>query len=344
MTPPAPTDSSTMRALVLDGPGAPAELSARRVPVPEATAGEAVVEVHAAAVNRSDLLNVLGLPITTYPRVPGRDFAGVVVAGPEELVGSQVWGTGSGDLGFSRDGSHAERLAVPAAALVPLPATMSLEQAGAAGLSYLVAFDGLTKAGLGGEPDQAVLVTGAAGGVGAAASALARQRGARLLAAVLDEREREAVLAAHPEATVVVSGEQPLPEAVARATDDKGADIVYDTIGNAVFADCVASLAEGGRMVVITAVPGAEAPLDLFGFYRRSAVLLTANTTRLDSAWAGGLLRELLPGFESGALPPPEIAEEMALEDCADAYQAVQEGRPGRVVLRCATEEGSVDS
>src|SRR5262249_55626067 len=95
------------------------------------------------------------------------------------------------------------------------------------------------------------------------------------------------------------------------------------------------------RMVVITALPGAEAPFDLFGFYRRSASLLTANTTRFDSSWAGGLLRELLPGFESGALPAPTIAEELPLESCADAYRAVQEGRPGRVVLRCADEEGS---
>src|SRR5262245_56047868 len=110
MLPPAATDPTTMRALVLDGPGAPAELSARRVPLPTAAAGEAVVEVHAAAVNRSDVLNVIGLPLTSFPRVPGRDFAGVVVDGPADLVGGRCWGTGSGDLGFSRDGSHAERL------------------------------------------------------------------------------------------------------------------------------------------------------------------------------------------------------------------------------------------
>ena len=97
---PAP---ATMRAIVLDGPGAPAELHARRAPSPQAGPEEAVVEVIAAAVNRSDLLNVIGLPITTYPRVPGRDFCGTVVAGPPELVGTTCWGTGSGDLGFSRD-------------------------------------------------------------------------------------------------------------------------------------------------------------------------------------------------------------------------------------------------
>ncbi len=346
---PAP---ATMRAIVLDGPGAPAGLQARRAPSPQAGPDEAVVEVIAAAVNRSDLLNVIGLPITTYPRVPGRDFCGTVVEGPAELIGTICWGTGSGDLGFGRDGSHAERLVVPVAALVPRPAAWTAVEAGAAGLSYLVSADGLDRAGLASAGPAAaagredpiaptVLVTGAAGGVGSAASALARWRGARLVAAVADEIERDAVLAAHPEAVVAVAGTDDLPKVVGAATDGRGAEIVFDTVGNAVFADCVASLADGGRMVVITAIPGAEAPLDLFGFYRRSATLTTANSTRRDSAWAGETLRGLLPGFESGELPPPVVAEEFALEDCVDAYRAVQEGRRGRVLLRCADEKGS---
>ncbi len=351
MKPAVTTARETMRAIVLDGPGAPAELRARRAPSPQAGPDEAVLEVIAAAVNRSDLLNVIGLPITSYPRVPGRDFCGTVVEGPAEFLGTTCWGTGSGDLGFARDGSHAERLVVPVAALVPLPPGWSAAEAGAAGLSYLVAADGLGRAGLlGGTADGVprddasaltVLVTGAAGGVGSAASALARSRGARLVAAVADPVERDTVLAAHPEATVAVAGTDGFPAVVAAATEGRGADIVFDTVGNPVFADCIAGLGEGGQMIVITAVPGAEVPLDLFGFYRRSATLTTANSTRRDCVWAGETLRGLLPGFESRELPPPLVAEEFSLEDCAHAYRAVQEGRRGRVLLRCADEKGS---
>jgi NADPH:quinone reductase len=85
------------------------------------------VEVQAAAVNRSDVLNARGsFAFTTLPRIPGRDFAGAVVEGPPELVGKEVWGTGGGELGFLRDGSHARYLAVPRNAVVPKSATLSV--------------------------------------------------------------------------------------------------------------------------------------------------------------------------------------------------------------------------
>jgi NADPH:quinone reductase len=70
--------------------------------------GEVKVRVLAASVNPSDVKNVQGkMEDTTLPRIPGRDFAGTVVAGPSDMVGREVWGTG-GDVGFSRDGSHDE--------------------------------------------------------------------------------------------------------------------------------------------------------------------------------------------------------------------------------------------
>lgn len=81
-----------------------------------------LVELCAAAVNRGDLLNALGsFPLTTLPRIPGRDFAGIVVEGPHELVGTEIWGAGCGDLGFSRDGSHAGYIVVPRDAVVRKP-------------------------------------------------------------------------------------------------------------------------------------------------------------------------------------------------------------------------------
>jgi len=327
-----------MRALVLEGATDLADLSIQEVASPRLRPGRAIIAVAAAAVNRSDVLNASGMiPVTTHPRVPGRDFAGTVVAGPKDLLGKSFWGTGGNALGFGEDGSHAELISVEVEALVPLPATMTLVEAAAAGLSYFVSSHGLAKAGLGEEPEQTVVVTGAAGGVGAAAASQVVWRGAQLVAAVLDQAERDAVLAAHPGAVVAVAGEDPLEDVVGAATDGGGADIVYDTVGNAVFAGAVESLADGGRMVVITAVPGAEpVPLDLFGFYRRSATLLTANSTFAGPAVAGEALRALLPGFEAGALAPPSIAEEFALEDAAQAYEAVRQGRHGRIVLRPA--------
>src|SRR5215218_240173 len=109
----------SMRAILIEHPGDPSELRPTEVPRPEPGEDEALVEVHAAAVNRSDVLNARGsFPFNTLPRIPGRDFAGVVVEGPRELVGAEVWGTGGGELGFIRDGSHARYLAVSRNAVV----------------------------------------------------------------------------------------------------------------------------------------------------------------------------------------------------------------------------------
>jgi NADPH:quinone reductase-like Zn-dependent oxidoreductase len=111
-----------MKALQFARFGAPDVLEIVDRPTPEPGDGEAVVRVEAAAVQPSDVKNVAGaMEGTVLPRTPGRDFAGVVVSGPDELRGRAVWGTG-GELGFSRDGTHAEYVRFPVAGLRPRPA------------------------------------------------------------------------------------------------------------------------------------------------------------------------------------------------------------------------------
>src|SRR5579862_4717107 len=121
-----------MRALRIHEFG---DLSKLRVEeIAEAVPGkdEVKVRLRAAAVNPSDVRNVEGkMEGTTLPRTPGRDFAGVVVDGPAALVGLEVWGTG-GDIGFTRDGSHAESIVIPAAAAVRKPPSLKFEEAACA--------------------------------------------------------------------------------------------------------------------------------------------------------------------------------------------------------------------
>ena len=84
---------------------------------------------------------------TTLPRIPGRDFAGVVNAGPAEWIGAEVWGTG-GDVGFTRDGTHAELLAVPTASLRRKPSTLSFDEAASVGGNYMAAWCGVEATGV----------------------------------------------------------------------------------------------------------------------------------------------------------------------------------------------------
>src|SRR6202012_3135370 len=107
-----------------------------------------IVKVHSAGVNMSDVKASLGaMSKARWPRTPGRDFAGVIVDGSQDLLGQEVWGTG-GDLGITRDGSHADYLVLPATAVRPKPPVLSLLEAGALGVPFVTAYDGLSRCGL----------------------------------------------------------------------------------------------------------------------------------------------------------------------------------------------------
>src|ERR1700745_4086085 len=136
--------SASMRALKFDRTGSLDDLHIEEVPIPIPAAGDVLVEVKAAAINPSDIKNVQGkMHETTVPRIPGRDFAGVVVNGPDELLGRSVFGSG-GNLGFGRDGSHAEYVAVPV--VLPLPKNLSFEQAAGIGVAYVTAWAAMVNA------------------------------------------------------------------------------------------------------------------------------------------------------------------------------------------------------
>jgi NADPH:quinone reductase len=137
-----------MRALQFKAFGDPAaQLALVDLPDPQPRSGWAVVRVHAASVNPSDVKNVAGqMEGTVLPRVPGRDFSGVVEAGPSDWVGTGVWGTG-GDVGFTRDGSHAGLIAVPESALARRPAALDQAQAASVGVAFVVSWMGLADYG-----------------------------------------------------------------------------------------------------------------------------------------------------------------------------------------------------
>ena len=323
-----------MQAILIERFGEPSELQQKEVPRPDPGEGEVLVEVHAAAVNRSDVLNARGsFPFTTLPRIPGRDFAGVVVEGPKELVGTGVWGTGGGELGFIRDGSHAQYLAVSRNAVVPKSDTLSLEEAAASGLAYVTAGSALVELG-GVSAAETILVTGAAGGVGSAAVMIARWKGARVIGAIKDESERARAERAGVEVIVDTSREE-VTDAVLEATDGRGANLALDAVGGPLFEPALSSLGEKGRMVVITTIPDKQhVSFNLLDFYRKGLRLFGLMTSFLDAEGSAAVLKDLGPGFDEGSLRAPAIAERYPLEQAGIAYARVESGEAaGRVLL-----------
>ncbi len=300
------------------------------LPEPTRHVDTAVIRVEAASVNPSDIKNVSGaMAQTTLPRVPGRDYAGVVESGPANWVGARVWGTG-GDVGFTRDSTHAEHVAVPAASLSRMPERLSFEEAASVGVNFVTAWCGLVEAaGLRG--GETVLVIGAGGGVGGAAVQIARHLGATVIGSARVPPPKGAAILAGPERLLI--GPADLSGALREATGSRGVDVVFDTVGGAMFRTALACLACGGRLIEITAAGQREAHFDLADFYHNESRLFGIDTLKRDTITASLILNRLSAGFAAGDYRPPPIAAVLPLSQVVEAYRLVTGGTNGRIVL-----------
>jgi NADPH:quinone reductase-like Zn-dependent oxidoreductase len=270
------------------------------------------------------------MPHAVWPRTPGRDFAGVVVAGPAEWLGVAVWGTG-GDLGMTRDGTHATYLTLPVQALSRKPASVSLAAASAVGVPFITAHEGLRRAGLDGVARN-VLVLGANGKVGQAAIQLATRAGAKVVAV---ERGEGRYIGHASTSLQVFSAQEPaLAEKLMAAFDGRGADIAYNTVGSPYFQLALDSLAVGGTQVLISTIER-NVPFDILAFYRRNLQMLGVDSLKLSATQCAGILNGLLPGFDDGSLKAFEVDEAglLPLEQAADAYRQVLAGSTERLVI-----------
>ncbi|NVN84500.1 MAG: zinc-binding alcohol dehydrogenase family protein [Rhodopseudomonas sp.] len=303
-----------------------------RLTLKRGCAGDVLIEVRAAAVNPSDVKAATGLmPYAVFPRTPGRDFAGRVIDGPAAWIGRDVFGS-SGDLGIRRDGTHASHLVVEAGALVEKPAGISWEEAAGIGVPFVTATEGLRRAGMP-VPGEVVLVMGVNGKVGQAATQIATWRGARVIGVV---RKNEPY-AGHASAAVDVIDASAIDVAarVRELTDGKGADIVFNTVGDPYFQAAHKSLALRGRQILIAAVDRIV-QFNILEFYRGQHTYVGIDTLAFSSVATGDVLRELGPGFADGHLRPFPInpAAVYPLQQAKAAYLGVADSSRDRVILR----------
>ena len=304
---------------------------------PKAQPGQCVIEVHSAGINPSDVKAALGaMPHAVWPRTPGRDYAGIVIDGPEALIGQEVWGSG-GELGIRRDGTHARYLVLNSEAVRIKPKNISLLEAGAVGVPFITAYEGLRRAGLPQKGD-VVLVMGGNGKVGQATVQLATRAGARVFAA---ERGAEPYIGhANGEVDMISAEHTDIAAYVRAKTDGHGADIVYNTVGSPYFEAANNALAIGGRQIFISTIDRAV-PFDIFAFYRGQHTYVGIDTLALDSLACARILDQLKPGFEDGTLKPFPVPQDtiFQLSDAAKGYRAVLAGARERVVLQPALSQ-----
>ena len=333
---PADTKAVEARCVRLN---AKAENAAALAPVVERqrlTRGpnDLLIEVKAAAVNPSDVKAATGLmPYAVFPRTPGRDYAGVVIDGPAGTIGREVFGS-SGDLGIRRDGTHATHLVVDADAVVEKPKTVSWEEAAGIGVPFVTAMEGLRRAVVP-KAGETVLVMGVNGKVGQAAVQIASWHGARVIGVVRKSEPYEGH--ANSPVEVIDASATDVAARVRELTGGKGADIVFNTVGDPYFLAAHQSLGLRGRQILIAAVDRIV-QFDILEFYRGQHTYVGIDTLGLSSVATGAVLKELGPGFASGHLKPFPIKPNAIypLDQAKAAFVAVAGSSRDRVILRPA--------
>jgi NADPH:quinone reductase len=296
--------------------GPPSALVLTDMSTPEPAQGEALVQVQASAVNPSDVKNVAGAFHASLPRVPGRDYAGRVVAGSDAWQGKEVWGSGPG-FGVIRDGAHAQYVLVPIEGLSERPSRLSAAEAVTVGVPYLAAWSSLIEAA-GVRSGETILVTGASGAVGRAATQIAHWKGASVIGADIRQGPSDAD-------HLIVTRDRDLTAEVKALTRGKGVDLVLDCVGGPLFEPSLNSLRRGGRQVAITSVGTRRVELDLIDFYHGERHLIGVDTMKLTGGEIARIMDQLRAGFEQGKLKPSPTTT-WPLARAVEAYAAVEKG------------------
>lgn len=325
-----------MRAWLLDKLEGVQSLRLAEVRDPEPGPREVVLDVEFAALNPADRYLAEGqYPARpAMPHVLGRDGVGTVSA-----VGADAGGIKAGDrftilrgeVGVSRWGAFAERVAVPVESLVDIPAGWSDQEAAGATLVYLTAYQALTQ-----WPDlprpATVLVTGASGGVGVASVQLAAAMGHTVIGLSRDPQKRERVQALGA-AAALDPADKTWRKRVKEQTDGKGVDLAIDNIGGTLLPEVIETLGYGGRVSLVGRLAG---PVPQFNtaslFFRRlklgGVAVGTYRNAEARDAWSKIL------GLMARTGARPVVDAVFDFEKLRDAFARLAQGPMGKVLLR----------
>ena len=321
-----------MRIVDVTAPGGEENLVLAEAEAPTAGAGELVIEVVAAGVNRADLLQRQGF----YPPPPGiSEVIGLEVAGRVRQVGDGVdgWTVGDECVALLAGGGYAEYVAVPAGQVIAPPAGLDLVSA--AGLIEVAATVASNFDHVGLAAGETVLIHGGAGGIGTFAIQYARALGARVLTTAGSAAKLD--LCRNLGADVAIDYHDDWPAAVAEATGGRGVDVILDVMGAKYLEPNVAALAVDGRLVVIGLQGGRKGTLDLNRLLTRRATVTATSLRFRPVEQKAEICRtvgdRVWPLIADGSIrPAPETR--FAMADVADAHRHLASGaNTGKVIL-----------
>lgn len=331
----------TMLAIDPEAPGGPDVLQPVRRPVPRPGAGEVLIRVAAAGLNRPDVLQRQGNypPPPGAPSILGLELAGTVVAvgadAPEDLVGQPVCALVAG-------GGYAEYAAAPAGSCLPIPAELTMAEAAAIPETLFTVWTNLFERAFAVEGD-IVLVHGGTSGIGTMAIALANIFGLEIIVTAGSDEKVAAARSLGADHAINYKTED-FVKRVREITGGAGVAIVLDMVGGDYLPRNLKCLAEDGRHVSIAVQRGAKAEIPIFDLMRRR-LTLTGSTLRgrdagFKSLVADELARTVWPHVEAGRLKPV-MDRTFPLARAADAHRRMEAGEHvGKIVLTMGKEEG----
>ena len=324
-----------MHAVTLPAYGGPEVMTLALVEDPVPGPGEVLLDVTATAVNRADVLQRRGL----YPPPPGiADYPGLECSGTIAVLGEGVAGWRIGDqvCALLSGGGYAERVAVPAAQLLPVPAGVSLLEAAALPEVACTVWSNVFQlAAL--QPGEVLLVHGGSSGIGTMAIQLAARWGARVFTTVGTPAKAERVRALGAEVAINYRDED-FVEVVRSATEGRGADVVLDNMGAVYLARNTEVLAVGGRLAVIGLQGGSKAEIDLGMLLpKRARIFVTSLRARPaaeKAAVVAAVLAGVWPAIEAGDVRPV-VDRTLPLSQAAEAHRALEASEHiGKIILQ----------
>ncbi|QJE74080.1 zinc-dependent alcohol dehydrogenase family protein [Aerophototrophica crusticola] len=333
-----------MKAILLNDFGDVSNFQPADLPTPVAGPGQVLVKVAAASVNPVDIKNRSGgrAIAPELPGVLGCDMAGVVEAVGEGVSGlrpgDRVYGCVGGVKGMP--GTYAEYVAADARLLAPAPGDLSLREAAALPLVFITAWEGLVDRAQVKRGDT-VLVHGGAGGVGHVAIQIAKEKGARVVATV-SSAEKGDLAKSFGADEVVNYREETVEQYVARLTEGRGFDIVFDATGGKDIATSFAAARLNGQVVTIVSMYEADlSPMHLKGLSLHVVFMLIPmlhdTPAPLDRSHHGWILRRAAEMANAGHLKPHLDPTRFTLDQVAEAHTHLESGKAvGKVVVDVA--------
>jgi NADPH2:quinone reductase len=322
-----------MKAVVCQAWGLPDTLTVQDLPDPQPAAGQVVIDVQAAGVNFPDVLIIQGkyqfkpeLPFT-----PGSEVAGTISAVADDVTGFKV---GDQVIAFTAQGGFGQKLAVPVAALMPMPPGMDFDTAAAITLTYGTSHHAVVdRAAL--KAGETMLILGAAGGVGLAAIEIGKALGARIIACASSD-EKLAVCKEHGADVLINYSKEDLREAIKAATGGKGPDVIYDPVGGEYAEPAFRSIGWRGRYLVVGFANGEipKLPLNLTLLKGASLVgVFWGEYAKREPKANLAAMRQMIGWMQEGKIKP-HISARYALADTAQALNDMAARKvTGKVVI-----------